>query len=383
MLSTPIPYGKQSVDEDDISAVIEVLKSPLLTQGPLVKQFEEKLAEYCGAKYAVVATNGTAALYLANKVLGVDEKSSVITTPNTFAATANSIALNGAKPCLVDINPLTFNISKTEIKKYLQKDSTVKGMIPVHFAGLHVDMEAIGQIAQENRLFVIEDACHALGGKWIDKNGKKQTIGNCAYSDLTVFSFHPVKHITMGEGGAITTNDKELYEKLILLRNHGITNNSAKPWAWYYEMNELSFNFRATDVQCALGLSQFKKSDQWKYRKQELLQKYDAHFDKTKLVQHQPHPYQDDLSYHLYVIQAERRDELYTYLRQNKINVQVHYIPVHYHPYYQNTYGWQKGDFPNCESYYNKALSLPLYPTLSDEAQDYVISKIEAFYHEH
>ncbi len=349
MKKQTIPYGRQTINQDDIEAVLEVLKSPLLTQGPVVREFEEKLAAYCGAQYAVAVINGTAALYLANKVLNVSAQDKVITTPNTFLATANSIALNGGRPIFADIHRETFNIDPDKIETLLLGDDAYKGIIPVHFGGLPAAMEEIAALAQKYNLFVIEDACHALGGSWKDSNGELQKIGNCAYSDLTVFSFHPVKHITTGEGGAITTNNKELYERLIQFRSHGITSDPQKMsenhGRWYYEMQYLSFNFRITDIQCALGLSQLKKSGQWIKRRNEIINIYDSIFDSHPSITPQYHPKDSNLSYHLYIVQCEARDELYSFLHNHNIAVQVHYVPVHLQPYYNATYGYKKGAY--------------------------------------
>ena len=379
-----IPYSKQALDAADIQSVVEILNDPLITQGPKVSEFEQAFARYCGAKYAVAVSSGTSALTIANKALGLQAGEHVITTANTFVATANSIALNGGVPHLVDIDKNDFNISMDHIEANLESQQQFKGIIPVHFAGSPVDMEALSTLAKKHGLYTIEDGCHALGGVWSDSRGTKHRIGDCSYSDVTTFSFHPVKHITTGEGGMVTTNNETLYRNLLSLRSHGILNPAdnrvKKAQPWLYEMHNLSANHRITDFQCALGLSQLSKNDGWCLRRSELVKQYDTAFHNSLFVKPQARKPINKASYHLYVIQAQRRDELYHYLHQQNILVQVHYIPVHFHPYYQNQFGYKIGDFPNCEAYYDKALSLPLYPTLSDSGQDRVIATIQDFY---
>ncbi|MEA3286034.1 MAG: UDP-4-amino-4,6-dideoxy-N-acetyl-beta-L-altrosamine transaminase [Candidatus Marinimicrobia bacterium] len=379
-----IPYSKQSIDTADIESVVEALHARLITQGPKTAEFEDAFAEYCGAKYAVAVSNGTAALILANKALGIQSGDHVITTPNTFVATANSIALNNGIPHLVDIDPDDLNISVDQVKTALGSGQKYAGIIPVHFAGAQVDMETIQVLAKEYGLYVIEDACHALGGKWIDKTGLVRRVGDCSHSDLTVFSFHPVKQITTGEGGMITTNDRKLYTSLLSLRTHGIAKpqetaiSLAQPWL--YEMNTLSANYRITDFQSALGLSQLAKSDHWIQRRSYLVARYDKYLKDISFLKPQKHTAAGESSYHLYIIQAQDRDALYHYLHEHDILVQVHYIPVHFHPYYQEEYGFSEGDYPVCEEYFSKALSLPLFPGLSDDEQDHVVETIRDFY---
>jgi UDP-4-amino-4,6-dideoxy-N-acetyl-beta-L-altrosamine transaminase len=380
-----INYGKQSINEDDINAVIDVLKSGWLTQGPKVEEFEGALAKYCGSKYAVAVCNGTAALHLANLAIGTDTTTNVITTPITFSATANSVIYAGGHPVFGDIRDGSFNLDPEKVKELVEGETCFKGIIPVHMGGVVCDIVTLKVIADENNLWIIEDACHALGGKWIDKKGHTQKVGNCSYSDMTIFSFHPVKQITMGEGGAITTNNKDIYEKLLTLRTHGITKDTKllkeNHGGWYYEMQELGFNYRLTDIQAALGIEQLKKNDEWIKRRRNLVTQYDDAF--TQIEQLTPQHHLDingGYSYHLYIIQCEKRSELYQYLKDNGINTQVHYIPVHLQPYYKEKYGYRTGDFPVAEKYYDRALSLPLYPTLTDSEQGKVISLVKKFY---
>ncbi len=378
-----IPYSKQSVDADDIQSIVDTLGSAFLTQGPMVAKFETAFADYCGSRFAVAVSSGTAALTIANQAAGLIPGRQVLTTPNTFVATANSIELSGGIAKLVDIDSNDFNISITSIKMALDECKEVQGIIPVHFAGVPADMESIARFATDYDLFVIEDACHALGGTWIDSKGVENRIGDCAYSDMTIFSFHPVKQITTGEGGMITTNDPALHQKMLALRSHGISwpadPKLRKAQPWVYEMHDLSCNYRITDIQCALGLSQLRKADAWMKRRSELVARYDAGFENNGFIHPQFHPTSGSVSYHLYSAQAKDRDDLYRYLHEHKILVQVHYIPVHFHPYYQGR-GYEVGDFPVCENFYRHAISLPLFPDLSDEQQDLVIALINEFY---
>ena len=380
-----INYGKQSIDQDDISAVVETLKSDWLTQGPKVEEFENCLADYCNVKYAIAVSNGTAALHLANLALGVTKKTKVVTTPITFLATANSVVYAGGDPIFSDISNKTFTLDPAKLEEQIKNDQSIRGIINVHLGGNTSNIEEINKIADKYNLWVIEDSCHALGGTWKDKNGILRKVGDCSFSDIATFSFHPVKQITTGEGGAITTNNREIYERLITLRTHGmikdpslINNNEG---GWYYEMQELGYNYRITDFQAALGIEQLKKSDKWQKMRRRLVSVYDKEFDSLDQITPQNHPDQNlNFSYHLYIIQCEKRLELYNYLKENKINTQVHYIPIHQQPYYKNKFGYEVGDFPNAESYYKKALSLPLYPTLTEVEQERIISIIREFY---
>ena len=380
-----INYGKQSIDQDDISAVVETLKSDWLTQGPKVEEFENCLADYCNVKYAIAVSNGTAALHLANLALGVTKKTKVVTTPITFLATANSVVYAGGDPIFSDISNKTFTLDPVQLEERIKNDQNIRGIINVHLGGNTSNIEEINKIADKYNLWVIEDSCHALGGTWKDKNGILRKVGDCSFSDIATFSFHPVKQITTGEGGAITTNNREIYERLITLRTHGMIKDSSlinnNEGGWYYEMQELGYNYRITDFQAALGIEQLKKSDKWQKMRRHIVSVYDQEFDFLDQITPQNHPDQNlNFSYHLYIIQCEKRLELYNYLKENKINTQVHYIPIHQQPYYKNKFGYEVGDFPNAESYYKKALSLPLYPTLTEVEQERIISIIREFY---
>ncbi len=378
-----IPYGKQHISNDDIDAVIEVLKSDYLTQGPKIKEFEIKFSEYINVKYCIAVANGTAALHLSALALNVKPGDKVLTTPLTFAASANCIKYCGGKIDFVDIDPKTYLIDLNQIEDKLKKapKGTYKGVIPVDFAGYPVNLEELKILTDKYDCWIIEDACHAPGGYFINKNQIIQKCGNSNYADLAIFSFHPVKHIATGEGGIITTNNQNLYNKLQLLRNHGITKDAdlleENHGGWYYEMLELGYNYRITDIQCALGISQINHANYGLKRRNEIAQKYDQAFKNTKIIP----PFRDSNIYHafhLYVIQVEKRKELYDYLRSYGIFTQVHYIPLHLQPFYKKL-GWKKGDLSRVEAYYEKCLSLPIYPSLKNEEQDYVIHQILDF----
>lgn len=369
-----IPYGRQWIEEDDIQAVIEVLKSDYLTTGPKVQEFEKTVAEYVGAKYAVAVSNGTVALHAACFVAGIKSGDEVITTPITFAASSNCVLYCGGKSVFADIEADTYNIDPNDIVRKITNKT--KAIIPVHFAGQPCNMDRINEIAKQYNLLVIEDAAHALGA---DYKGKK--IGSI--SDMTIFSFHPVKHITTGEGGMITTNDKDLYDKLILFRTHGITRDSEfmthNEGAWYYEQLDLGFNYRITDIQCALGISQMKKLDRFVTRRKEIANKYNQAFKNVQNIILPKQSNNCNSSWHLYVIQILNKDrkQVFDKLRQLGIGVNVHYIPVYKHPYYQNN-GYSKTACANAENYYKHAISIPIFPKMTDEEVDYVIENIKA-----
>jgi UDP-4-amino-4,6-dideoxy-N-acetyl-beta-L-altrosamine transaminase len=377
-----IPYGKQQITDEDIQSVIEVLHSDFLTQGPKIEEFEKNFAAYIGSKYAVAVANGTAALHLCALALNVSSKSKVITTPVTFAASANCIRYCGGEVVFSDINEKDFLLDLDKVEALLKKNpDAFEGIIPVDLAGLPVDMERLRSIADRYHLWIIEDACHAPGAFFTDSKGKKQNSGNCHYADLAIFSFHPVKHIATGEGGMIATNRKDLYDRLLLLRTHGITKDPAlmkkNDGGWYMEMQELGYNYRLSDMQAALGVSQLKRADEGLKRRKEIAERYDAAFKNSNLeiprvgngLGH---------AYHLYIIKTKKRKELYDYLRTQQIFAQVHYIPVHTMPYYKSL-GWKTGDMPVAEKYYQECLSIPMYPALTNEEQDYVIEKIKNF----
>lgn len=379
-----IPYGKQHITEEDIQAVIDVLHSDNLTQGPKIAEFEKEFANYIGVKYAVAVSNGTAALHLSAMALNIKPGDKVITTPITFVATANCIRYCGGEVIFADIDPEIFLLDINKVKALLDNapPHTYQGIIPVDFTGYPVNLEAYRKLADEYGLWIIEDACHSPGGYFQDSKGEKQNCGNGRYADLSVFSFHPVKHIAAGEGGMITTNNEQLYRGLLNLRTHGIQQDYSKltenHGPWYYEMQELGFNYRLTDIQAALALSQLKRARNNLDKRQQIARKYNEAFKNTPIET--PIVKQGIFhAYHLYIIHTKKRDALLKYLRQLNIIVQVHYIPVHYHPYYQNQ-GWKKGDFSVAESFYRQCLSLPMYPLLTDDEQDYVIQKILAFF---
>lgn len=386
-----IPYGKQSINSRDIKSVVSALKSEYLTQGPLVAQFEEKFAKYVGAKYAVAVTNGTAALHLSVLALGVNSDSKIITTPITFAATANCVRYCGGEVVFSDIEKTTAVIDIKALYQLLQSSpkGTYQGIIPVDLAGYPVNLEELKKIAVEFGLWIIEDACHAPGGYFTDSRGVKQLCGNGNYADLAVFSFHPVKHITTGEGGMITTNNENLYKKLLLLRTHGITKDADRlpvnQGGWYYEMQELGYNYRLPDILCALGISQLDKAAAGIKRRQEIAEIYDTAFQNVTEIEILSGTNQELINngighaYHLYIIRTKRRRELYNYLRAQNIFAQVHYIPLHVMPYYK-ALGNEKNSLPVAEKYYEECLSLPMYPSLKKEEQEFVIKKILEFF---
>lgn len=377
----PIPYGRQYIDELDEKAVLETLRSDYMTQGPKVGEFEEKFAEYVGAKYAVAVSNGTAALHLSAIAINLQAGDKVITTPITFAASANCARYCGAEVVFCDIDSETFTLDLIKLKEMLEASpkGTYKAIIPVDFAGYSCDMEAISKLAKAHDLLIIEDACHAPGGFFIDSQGAENYCGNGKYADLTVFSFHPVKHIACGEGGMITTNDEKLYKKLLSLRTHGITKDASlleeMHGGWYYEMQELGYNYRLTDMQAALGITQLAKLDNSIQIRNEIAKRYDKAFQNTNVSI----PFRGSSilhAFHLYVIQIEDRKGLYDFLRQHKIYAQVHYVPVHLMPYYKQI---KRYDLPTAEAYYSKCLSLPMFPKLTEQEQAFVIEKVLAF----
>jgi dTDP-4-amino-4,6-dideoxygalactose transaminase len=479
MTKKPIPYGRQNITQEDINAVVEVLKSDYLTQGPKIADFEQAFAEYVGSKYAVAVANGTAALHLCTLAMNVQPGEKVITTPITFAASANCVRYAGGDVIFADIDPETYLLDINKVEEILKKEKNIKGIIPVDFAGRTVNLEAFRKLADKHNLWIIEDACHAPGGYFIDSYGQKQLCGNGRFADLAIFSFHPVKHIAAGEGGMITTNDEELYKKLLTLRTHGITKdaslfqntpetalgtqqitndgqrpndpmtakgsmtndgrspnapmtndgrspnapmttndgrrpnvakqmtgessndgrspnapmtkndarrrsaNDAKQMtndfpSWYYEMQSLGFNYRLTDFQAALGNSQLKRANEGLERRREIAKTYYEAFNGKSFIKGQSGVV-DGHAYHLYVIEAENRKGLYEHLRANNIFAQIHYVPIHLMPYYKQ-FGWKEGNMPNAEQYYSRCISLPMFPTLTNEEQKFVINCINNFY---
>ncbi len=375
-----IPYGRQHIDQDDIDAVVSTLQSDFLTQGPIVKQFEDQFSAYIGAKYAVAVSNATAGLHLANLALGLKKGDRIITTPITFAATANSARYCGAEVWFADIDPDNYLLSLESTRNLIESkpNGFFKGIIPVDFAGLPVNMEAFRALADEYNLWLIEDACHAPGGYFIDRKGEQQMCGNGNYADIGIFSFHPVKHIACGEGGMITTNSDELYHKLVTLRTHGITKvpMSENHGGWFYEMQQLGFNYRLTDIQSALGITQLAKNHKGVERRNEIAKKYKSAFKDKIKYQDLPQGFYN--AHHLFVIELEQRKALYDFLRTKNIYAQIHYIPIHTMPYYKQI-GYEGADLKHAENYYSKCISLPMYPTLSETEQEYIINTIFEF----
>ena len=392
-----IPYSRQLIDDADIEEVVRILKSDWLTQGPKVKEFEEALAAYCGAKYAAVFSSGTAALHAAYFVTDINKDDEIITSPITFLSTANAALFLGAYPVFVDIEINTGSINPDLVERAITKKT--KAVVPVDYAGHPADLEKIAEIAKKYNLLVIEDACHALGAEY-----KNRKIGSCKYSDMTVFSFHPVKSITTGEGGAVLTNNKEYYEKLIMFRQHGVTKDQARFKVkaeakdylknnlnpnlnfnldfgdWYYEMQFLGYNYRLTDIQCALGISQLKKLDKFIERRRQIIEIYKEAFKNNDFFDLPEEKNYAKSSWHLYPIKLkdkyrQKKRKLLHNLREKGLGVQVHYIPVYWQPYYQKL-GYKKGICPNAEDFYRREISIPLYPSMSDEDIRYVIEKI-------
>ncbi len=372
-----LPYAQQWIDEDDIKQVVTTLKGDYLTTGPSIEQFEERIAKYVGAKYAVAFANGTAALHGAVFAAGIKQGDEVITTPITFVASANAVIYQGGTPVFADIDPKTYNINVNDIKKQITEKT--KAIIPVDFTGQPTEINEIIEIAKQHNLVIIEDAAHALGATY---QGKK--IGSI--SDMTMFSFHPVKHITTGEGGIITTNNQTYYEKLIQFRSHGITRDHSKlqedQGPWYYEMQYLGYNYRMTDIQAALGISQFNKLDRWIKRRQQIVNRYNETFQKMEQI---TTPYQlkeTESSWHLYIIRLHLeqltvdRKIIFEALQKENIGVNVHYIPVYYHPYYQGI-GYKKGICPNAEKLYEEIITLPLFPKMTEKDVEDVIQAVK------
>lgn len=369
-----IPYGKQTIEQDDIQAVVDVLQSDFLTTGPKIAEFEQTVADYVGVKYAVAISNGTSALHAACFAAGIGPGDEVITTPLTFAASANCVLYCGGTPVFADVDPKTYNIDPEDIRRKIT-DRT-KAIIAVHLAGQPCDMDAIHSIAREHGLIVIEDGAHALGSVY---KGKK--VGSL--SDMTTFSFHPVKPITTGEGGMIVTDNEDFYKKMILFRSHGITRDDSmmtrNDGPWFYQQFDLGYNYRITDIQCALGCSQMKKLDRFLARRKEIVARYNEAFaDCDNIIT----PYQlsdTESGWHLYIVQVKNCDrrQVFEGMREKGIGVNVHYIPVYMHPYYQE-HGYENVHCANAEEIYSHIISLPLYPGLTSEQQDYVIDTLKS-----
>lgn len=392
-MNNSIPYGRQYITQEDIEAVITALKSDYLTQGPKIAEFESAFSDYIGSKYAVAVANGTAALHLCTLALEVKLGQKVITTPITFAASANCVRYCGGEVVFADIDPETYLLDFDSVERLLETapSGTYQGIIPVDFAGRAVDLEKFKALADKYNLWIIEDSCHSPGGYFIDSTGKQQNCGNGNFADLAIFSFHPVKHIASGEGGMVTTNDEKLYKKLLKLRTHGIVKSEdlytnsiefaggdiAYP-GWYMEMQDLGFNYRLTDFQAALGLSQLQRADEGIVRRRTIAKNYDEAFKNKSFIKGQSGVVEGH-AYHLYIIEVEDRLGLYNFLRTHNIFAQIHYIPCHLMPYYRQ-FGWKEGDMPHAETYYQHCISLPMYPTLTEEEQQFVIETIIKYY---
>lgn len=372
-----IPYGRQNITQEDIDTVIKTLTGDFLTQGPKVKEFEDKFAKYVGAKYAVAVSNATAGLHISILALGLNKGERVITTPITFAASANCVKYAGGEVWFADVDPNTYLLSleSTRILLESKPKGFFKGIIAVDFAGLPINLEAFRKLAKEYDLWIIEDACHAPGGYFTDSKNNQQMCGNGSFAETSVFSFHPVKHIACGEGGMVTTNSKKLYNKLSLLRSHGITKEhmSENHGGWFYEMQELGFNYRLTDIQSALGITQLSRNKEGVLIRNQIAEAYIKAFKGKIKCQELPKGTYN--AHHLFVIEVNDRKGLYNYLRGNKIFAQIHYIPVHKLPYYKKI-GYSDADLRNAENYYSKCISLPMYPTLKNVEQDFVIEKV-------
>lgn len=375
-----IPYGRQSIDASDEAAVLEVLRSDFLTQGPKLEAFEAALAERTGARHCLVVSNATTGLHLVYEALGIAGREG-ITSPNTFVSTSNAMAYCGIKPRFADIDADSFNVSVSAVEAMINAETAL--VAPVHFAGLPADMQAISRLAKEYGLRVVEDAAHAIGSEYAD-GGR---VGDCRFSDATVFSFHPVKTMTTGEGGAITTNDSELYEKLRLLRSHGIERRREAlkveaPGPWYYEQHHLGFNYRMTEMQAALGLSQLNRLDIFLERRSRIIEQYHEGLAGLSWLR-LPLKVDHKVCYHLFVVQidfaqlAMSRAQVMATLAARGVGTQVHYIPVHTQPWYREQYDHQD-DCPVAEAYYEKALSIPLYPAMTDEDVEAVIQAVRA-----
>lgn len=380
----PIPYGRQIITDEDIAAVVSVLKGDYLTQGPKIAEFERAFAAYTGASHAVAVANGTAALHLCALALNVGPGSRVITTPITFAASANCVKYCGGEVWFADVDAATCTLDPQATRRLMESKPRgfFNGIIPVDFAGLPVDMEAFRTLADEFGCWLIEDACHAPGASFQDSSGRVHCCGSGRFADLAIFSFHPVKHIAAGEGGMITTNNEHLYRRLLSLRSHGITKDEKSMednhGGWYYEMQELGYNYRLTDMQAALGMSQLSRADVGLERRRALAARYDETFQGVSQIKTPIVPQGHHHAWHLYIIRTDRRKELYDHLRSKRIFCQVHYIPVHTMPYYRRL-GFKKGDFPVAEQFYESCLSLPMYPALTYDQQDYVIRSVMEF----
>jgi perosamine synthetase len=386
-MNKKIPYGRHELDENDIQEVVDVLKNGPITQGQTVDDFGQALAEYAGAKYGVALSNGTAALHLSVAALGIGPGDEVITTPMTFCATANAALYEGAEVKFVDIDENTLNLDTDLIEEQITERT--RAIMPVDFRGHPANLPEIKKIADEYNLKIIEDGAHSLGSNYT-YNGGEYSCGDGVHADICTFSFHPVKHITTGEGGAVLTNDPDLYRQVFLLRKHGIDrreemfSEEKRIGSWIYELEALGYNYRITDFQAALGLSQLKKLDYFKARRRKIVNYYNEHFSG---IEELILPYEDenvDSNFHLYILRVKDnprfdRYDLFTYLQRMNYQPMVHYIPVHLLGYYKKRFGYKRGDFPVSEYYYDRAVSIPLYPSLTDVEVEKVVDDITNF----
>jgi UDP-4-amino-4,6-dideoxy-N-acetyl-beta-L-altrosamine transaminase len=383
-MSRYLPYGRQDISGEELRRVRDVLESDWLTQGPRPLEFEVALTESTGAQHAIAVANGTLALYLACRAAGLGPGDKFITTPLTFVATANAAVMCGATPVFVDVEPDTLTLNARKVAAAMRKHPEVKVILPVHLGGRISNMRSLKRAADKYGAVIIEDACHAIGGQWQGLQDAWHTVGDGSHSLMTCFSFHPVKALTTGEGGAITTNDPELARQLELLRSHGITRDADRmernDGSWYYEMHELGINARLTDLQAALGLVQLQKLERYRKRRLELVQRYDAAFADLPGCATQARPDPDRSCWHLMIVRVARRRALRDFLHERGIGTQVHYIPVHLQPYYRKRFGTAPGDCPVAEAYYDEALSLPLFPAMTDADQHRVIDAVWEFH---
>lgn len=389
-MADSIPYGRQWVNEEDIAEVVKVLRSPFLTQGPKVAEYEEALAAYFGSRFAVTCSSGTAALHLACLAADIGEGDLVLTSPITFVASANCALYTGARPDFVDVDQVTSNMDPQKLEERLAaaeaEGEQAAAVIPVHFAGHPADMVRISAVAKARNLVIIEDACHAWGAEYRDDSGAWHKVGSCAHSDMTVFSSHPLKHITTGEGGVVTTNDPDLYQKLLLFRSHGITKDPAgmaeSDGPWYYEMQALGYNYRMTDFQCALGLSQLRRLDAFLERRRQIAGAYNSSFSDLSAAELPVELGGYRHSYHLYSLRlrdtdVELRRAAVQCLLEDDICVNVHYIPVHLQPYYRDKFGYEAGDFPVAENHYARSVSVPMFPAMTEVEVERVIASVK------
>jgi UDP-4-amino-4,6-dideoxy-N-acetyl-beta-L-altrosamine transaminase len=378
-----ISYGRQYIWEDDIEDVVKVLRSPFLTTGPIATEFEKDLCKLTGAKHAIICSNGTSALHLACLALQIGDHDLGVTTPITFLASANCIEFCKGRVDFIDIDPTSLCLSPEKLEEFCRNNAVPKVVIPVDFAGVPADLPAIWRLSKKYGFRVIEDAAHSIGSTYFDGSTQHQ-CGSCAHSDIAIFSFHPVKTITTGEGGAVLTNDNKLADRLVKMRSHGMERRAdlmrKNDGPWYYEMEELSYNFRITDFQCSLGRSQLKKLPIFKERRNQIFDRYNNAFRNNSKFILPPKPTQSSICPHLYTLQFtegnEKRYSIFQILYSYKIYCQIHYIPVYWQPYYKDKYGFPTGKCPEAEAYYSRCLSLPLYPQLKDDEIDFIIDTI-------